>query len=123
MKHQYQTLSLLALLIAIAVYLSSLAPAVPSVPSSPPPALMEGCQESGEVLNGEVEETARGYPYVFKIYLPPCYQGQPDVHYPVFYFVPGRGSGPEAWFAAGINSIADKLILDRTMPPFIIVTT
>jgi enterochelin esterase-like enzyme len=123
MKRRYQTLFLLALLIAIAVYLSSLAPVVPSMPSAPLPALMDGCDQNGQVLDGEVKETARGYPYVFTIYLPPCYADQPDARYPVFYFVPGRGGGPEAWFSAGIHSIADELILNHMLPPFIIVTT
>jgi enterochelin esterase-like enzyme len=123
MKRRYQTLFLLALLIATAVYLSSLAPAAPSMPSAPPPALMDGCDQNGQVLDGEAEHTARGYPQRFKIYLPPCYADQPDARYPVFYFVPGRGSGPGAWFFAGANSIADQLILSNQLPPFIIVAT
>jgi enterochelin esterase family protein len=123
MKRRHRGSFLPVLLLLIPVYLLSCAPTTSSSPSTPPPVLMDGCDQTGQVLDGEVEETARGYPYVFKIYLPPCYADQPDARYPVFYFVPGRGGGPEAWFRAGINSIADKLILDRAMPPFIIVTT
>ncbi|MBC7875660.1 MAG: hypothetical protein H7Y59_00700 [Anaerolineales bacterium] len=86
-------------------------------------ALKDVCKQPGQVLDGEVEQTRRGYPYSFKIYLPPCYEDQLAVEYPVFYFIPGRGSAPSAWFSAGINEIADQLILDKALPPFIIVVT
>jgi len=84
---------------------------------------MQGCNETGQALDGKVEETARGYAYDFKIYLPPCYEDQLETRYPVFYLVPGRGGGHGAWFAAGLNTIADDLILGQKMPPFIMVTT
>lgn len=87
--------------------------------------LKEGCIQSGQVLSGELVQSQRGYPYRFMIYLPPCYADQVEASYPVFYFIPGRGSDPAAWFSAGagINEIADQLILDKVILPFIIVTT
>jgi enterochelin esterase-like enzyme len=91
--------------------------------SSTPSPLDLGCTQPGQVLDGAVEQTARGYPHGFKIYLPPCYADQPDVRYPVFYFVPGRGGGPGSWFFAGANLIADELILGNKLPPFIMVAT
>jgi len=75
------------------------------------------------VLGGEVPEASRGYPYTFGIYLPPCYNSAADPGYPVIYLVPGRGSGVNAWFAAGVNEIADELIMAQEVPPFIMVTT
>jgi enterochelin esterase-like enzyme len=85
--------------------------------------LKEGCLQSGQVLSGELIQTQRGYPYRFMVYLPPCYADQIEISYPVFYFSPGRGSDPAAWFSAGINQIADQLILDKVLSPFIIVIT
>ncbi|HBX70884.1 MAG TPA: hypothetical protein DEH25_16270 [Chloroflexi bacterium] len=88
------------------------------------PATMEpGCASPGTLLNGEIAETARGYPYRFMVYLPPCYTPETEPGYPVIYFVPGRSSGPAAWFNAGINQTADALILAGEVPPFIMVAS
>jgi enterochelin esterase-like enzyme len=57
------------------------------------------------------------------MYLPPCYDTQVERFYPVLYLVPGRGSGPTAWFAAGADKAADKAILEDGIPPFVIVVT
>jgi enterochelin esterase family protein len=43
--------------------------------------------------------------------------------YPVLYLIPGRSSGPDSWFAAGLADIVDQMILGRELPPFIIVAT
>lgn len=75
------------------------------------------------MLEGEIEHPKRGYAYRFEIYLPPCYAEQTETSYPIFYFIPGSGGYPALWFSAGINTIADKLILDRKIPPFILVST
>jgi enterochelin esterase-like enzyme len=88
-----------------------------------PAALESDCTSPGTVLRGEVSEASRGYPYTFGIYLPPCYNSAADPGYPAIYLVPGRGSGVNAWFAAGVNEIADELILAGEVPSFIIVTT
>ena len=64
-----------------------------------------------------------GYDYQYGLYLPPCYEAQADIVYPVIYFVPGRTSGPGTWFSAGLAPIADELIQTGELPPFIIVTT
>lgn len=85
--------------------------------------LREGCLQAGQVLSGELDQTQRGYPYRFMVYLPPCYADQAEASYPIFYFIPGRGSDPAAWFSAEINEVADQLILEKVIPPFIIVTT
>jgi enterochelin esterase family protein len=41
----------------------------------------------------------------------------------VLYLVPGRGSSPDSWLAAGLPEVVDGLILAEEIPPFIIVTT
>ena len=57
------------------------------------------------------------------VYLPPCYDAQPDRHYPVIYLFPGFGGTNYDFFGAGANRIADALILTRETLPFIIVST
>ncbi len=122
MKDGFYKLCLAGLFLILSACSPRVAPPATSVPATLS-ILKEGCLQAGQVLDGEVEQTARGYSYRFKIYLPPCYAEQPDARYPVFYFVPGRGGGPGSWFSAGANSIADQLILDNKLPPFIIVAT
>ena len=92
-------------------------------PPNPYTTLELGCLTPGEVFSGEVEITDRGFPYRFIIYLPPCYDAEAEPGYPVLYMVPGHSGGPADWFNAGIQVIADQLILNNRIPPFIIITT
>ena len=85
--------------------------------------LPEDCAESGEVIRAELAKPARGYPYGYRVYLPPCFSAESRARYPVLYLIPGRSSGPDSWFAAGLADVVDRLILSRDIPPLIIVTT
>ena len=86
---------------------------------SPQPA----CNLPGTVQRLSLPPTSRGYAYEYQIYLPPCYETQADQHYPVLYLVPGRGSAPGTWFAAGLAGLVDEMILENEIPALIIVTT
>jgi enterochelin esterase-like enzyme len=68
------------------------------------------------------EQLEHGWPYTIGVYLPPCYAVETDREYPVLYLFPGRGSSPTTWFNAGMAEVADPMILDGEVPPFIIVT-
>jgi enterochelin esterase-like enzyme len=81
------------------------------------------CDTPGSVEQHELAEASRGYPYPYHLYLPPCYDRDTDRVYPIIYLVPGRGSGPGAWFAAGVGELANEMIESGQVPPFIIVTT
>ena len=83
------------------------------------------CREKGNIQHLSIESPTQGYPYDFTLYLPPCYNPTPgsDSAYPVLYLVPGRGSGPDAWFNAGAADVADELILKGEISPFLIVST
>ena len=81
------------------------------------------CKDAGQTQSISLEETSRGYSYRFQIHLPPCFDPAPENPYPVLYLIPGRGSSSDAWFSAGVGEIADELILDREIPPFILVVT
>jgi enterochelin esterase-like enzyme len=91
--------------------------------SDPIAVLQSGCASPGKILSSEVPETARGYPYTYQIYLPPCFSGETVSRYPVLYLVPGRGGSTDAWFAAGLDDVVDELILSEDILPFIIVAT
>ena len=87
--------------------------------------LSQGCPKdaSGEIVRAELSKPKRGYPYTYRVYLPPCFPDQSNARYPVLYLVPGRSSAPDTWFNPGLAELADRLILNGEIPPFIIVTT
>ncbi|MBE2221262.1 MAG: hypothetical protein IAF02_06965 [Anaerolineae bacterium] len=81
------------------------------------------CTKPGVVTQETIDAPSRGYSYSYFIYLPPCYDRDVAHTYPVLYLLPGRGSGPGSWFAAGANDVADALILSGKIAPFVIVST
>ncbi|HUF00386.1 MAG TPA: alpha/beta hydrolase-fold protein [Anaerolineales bacterium] len=85
--------------------------------------LPEGCTAAGEIIRADLSQPVRGYAYSYRVYLPPCFSAESEIHYPVLYLVPGRSSSPDSWFAAGLAEIINRLILTGEIPPLIIVTT
>jgi S-formylglutathione hydrolase FrmB len=96
-------------------------PSTSLVVDQTPPAF--ACDEPGTIVRSEIESAGRGYAYNFHVYLPPCYESEAERRYPIVYLIPGRGSGPGAWFTAGADHAAEALIRNGDVPPFIIVTT
>jgi enterochelin esterase-like enzyme len=90
---------------------------------SPIAILQQGCASPGTIIPAEVPETARGYPYNYRVYLPPCFSAESESRYPILYLVPGRGSASDAWFTAGLGDVVDQMILSGKIMPFIIVAT
>ncbi len=95
----------------------------PASPSILLAGLPEGCTETGEVLSAEVLQPERGYPYGYRIYLPPCFSAEGEGRYPVLYLIPGRSGSPDSWLQAGLPAEVDRLILAGEIPPLIIVGT
>ncbi len=91
--------------------------------SNPIAILQQGCTSPGTIISSEVPETARGYPYNYRVYLPPCFSAKSESRYPILYLVPGRGSASDAWFGAGLGDVVNRMILSREITPFIIVAT
>lgn len=81
------------------------------------------CVQPGQVISADLPQTARGYPYHYQVYLPPCYAAQAEARYPVLYLIPGRSSSPESWLKAGLPEELDRLILSGKVPPLILVST
>jgi enterochelin esterase-like enzyme len=85
--------------------------------------LQQGCFSLGTVVSGDLPQPELGYGYSYRVYLPPCFTTKSESRYPTLYLIPGRSSSPDAWFAAGLTDVVDRLILNREIPPFIIVAT
>ena len=61
------------------------------------------CNTPGTVHDGIIEEMSRGYPYTYKIYLPPCYESNAGPEYPVIFMIPGMGGGKSVWLNVKVN--------------------
>ena len=57
----------------------------------------------------------------FRVYLPPCYDEEPDMHYPVLYLLHGQTYTDDQWVRLGAARVMDELIHSGKAQPFIIV--
>ncbi len=60
-------------------------------------------------------------PLVFRIYLPPCYDEEPQMSYPVLYLIHGMNNSDTQWDRLGVPEVADQLIRTGEASPFIVV--
>lgn len=86
-------------------------------------ALPNGCSASGQVVSADLPQPTVGEAYSYRVYLPPCYEADGESRYPVLYLIPGSRSSPDSWVKAGLRPQMDYLILERKIPPMIVVTT
>ncbi len=92
----------------------------PLPPTPTPTATPLGClTQPGRVEQGVLQETTP--PQQYLIYLPPCYDDQPDVRYPVLYLLHGQTYTDDQWVRLGAVKVMDKLLLNGEISPFIIV--
>jgi enterochelin esterase-like enzyme len=101
----------------------SIASPTVAAPAIPLATLAQGCKRSGKVTSAELPQPADGSAYSYRIYLPPCYSADSELRYPVLYLIPGSKSSPDSWLKAGLPDEMDKLILGKTIPPMIVITT
>jgi enterochelin esterase-like enzyme len=87
--------------------------------SSPTPFV---CRErKGRILQDQVTTELLRHPLDFRVYLPPCYEQEPDRRYPVLYLVHGQSYNDDQWDRLGADEVADELIYAGEAAPFIIV--
>jgi enterochelin esterase-like enzyme len=58
---------------------------------------------------------------LFLVYLPPCYDQQSSLSYPVLYLLHGQTSVDDQWIRMGAAKTADELIHSGQAAPFIMV--
>jgi enterochelin esterase-like enzyme len=104
---------------------TSTASPVPSTPSPRPPTLTStalACTgPSGRIETGDLTVEYLPSSLNFNIYLPPCYDEQPDRRYPVLYLIHGQGYTDNQWIRLGVPEICDSLIASGELPPFLVV--
>ncbi len=80
------------------------------------------CGESeGNIVQLEIEHPLLPRTLPFRVYLPPCYDEQPDKDYPVLYLLHGLQGTDAQWDELGIDEAASTLIGSGTLPPFLII--
>ena len=92
---------------------------LPTSTNTPTPTQPSCLSQPGRVDSGKVETTKP--PQEYLIYLPHCYDEQPDKQYPVLYLLHGQTYTDNQWIRLGAVKALDKLILSGKSQPFIIV--
>lgn len=78
-------------------------------------------QAGGRVEVYEFTTVLLPNPLIYRIYLPPCYDEEPERTYPVVYLIHGQTYSDTQWDRLGAPESADKLIATGEAVPFIIV--
>ena len=91
-------------------------------PTALPTATAPGClSQPGRIIVDELtaEGMARSLPY--RVYLPPCFDKDARLRYPVLILIHGLQSTDAQWDDLGVNETADALIRQGKLPPMVIV--
>jgi enterochelin esterase-like enzyme len=92
---------------------------IPSKTVTPTP--IACMRAGGKVEVNEFTTTLLPDTFVYRIYLPPCYNEQPEQSYPVLYLIHGQTYTDTQWDLLGVPEVADRLISTGEVAPFIVV--
>lgn len=87
----------------------------------PSPTPLPCTNQAGRIEIHEVVFTPTDPPLGFRVYLPPCYESNPQARYPVLYMIHGQTYNDDQWERLGIARAADELINSGAAVPFLIV--
>lgn len=90
-------------------------------PPTSTPTLVACLRAGGRVEVNEFTTILLPNPLVYRIYLPPCYDQQLELSYPVLYLIHGQTYSDTQWDRLGAPEAADQLIAAGESAPFIIV--
>lgn len=60
-------------------------------------------------------------PMEYRVFLPPCYDQDPERRYPVLYLIHGQNFNHDQWDRLGADDTAFRLISAGEIPPFILI--
>jgi enterochelin esterase-like enzyme len=100
-----------------------LAPASPNItPTISATTTIPACyQQPGEMVEETLTSASIPRPLEVSIYLPPCYDASRSDPYPVLYLFHGLGDSNEQWPRLGVVDLADRLLMNRQVEPFLMV--
>lgn len=98
---------------------SSTFTAAPSLTPTATPLTCWG--QGGRFEHGSLRSDLLKLPMEYSVYLPPCYDHQPERRYPVLYMIHGMNYNNDQWDRLGADDAADDLVAAGEINPFIIV--
>jgi enterochelin esterase-like enzyme len=91
------------------------------IPPNPTSSQAACLRAGGRVEVSEFTTSLLPQPLVYRVYLPPCYDEQPEQTYPVLYLIHGQTYSDTQWDRLGVPEVADGLIQAGEAAPFIVV--
>ena len=93
-----------------------------AIPTVTPTAASEVCTNTrGRFEFIEVPSELMNYPMEARVYLPPCYDWEIEMAYPVLYFLHGQSFTDDQWDRLGADEVLDAMVQSGDSVPFIIV--
>jgi hypothetical protein len=93
----------------------------PLVETETPESVLPCTERTGSLQPYTVPSSITGTPAEFYVYLPPCYDFDPQTHYPVLFLFHALGRTPDQWHSLGLEAAADNLIVSGRIAPLLIV--
>ncbi len=75
----------------------------------------------GQIILAEIDHPSLPRALPFRVYLPPCYDEQPERTYPALYLLHGLQGTDAQWDELGIDETANAMIESGILPPFLII--
>lgn len=88
---------------------------------TPTPIPLECWQEGGKIITTSLRTVLLRLPLDYRVYLPPCYEEQPERQYAVLYLIHGQSYTDDQWDRLGVDETVDRLAASNEIQPFIIV--
>lgn len=89
------------------------------LPSPTPKPTPVPCQEPGRFFEDSYPSPYQGYEPKFNLYLPPCYDQNTEMRYPLLILLHGSYGDYRTWGVFGLAEEMDRLIAEG-MPPYIV---
>lgn len=93
----------------------------PTASPTPSPTPLTCWIQGGRIEKHRLNPPEDVWPLDFRVYLPPCYDAQPQRAYPVLYLIHGQGFTDDQWDRLGVDETLDRLIPAGQLPPFLVV--
>lgn len=97
--------------------------ATPYIPATPTiiPTPTACAEPVGEVVSTDFYSNLLGELVPALVYLPPCYDMNPETSYPLLLMLHGQYGDQFTWQELGLTDTADRLIREGQIPPLVIV--
>jgi enterochelin esterase-like enzyme len=88
---------------------------------TPTPTPINCLQDGGDMIRVSLYSEHLLEELHFQVYLPPCYETEPDQRYPVIYLLHGLYFDEDQWLRLGVAEQMDRLVAGGEITPFIVI--